>query len=54
MIATKRLAKSFAKYWIAGTLATLFVAWLLWRRNEKELAVATVLISPFPFPGPEA
>jgi hypothetical protein len=46
--------KLWAKWWTVGTVATFAVAWLLWRRRRPGLAAAVVMISPFPWPGPEA
>ena len=50
----KKLTKQYAKWWVIGTVVTFVVAGLLWKCGQKELAIAEVMISPFPFPGPEA
>ena len=46
--------KMWAKWWLIGTALTFFVAWMLWRRHHEAMAAAVIMISPFPWPGPEA
>jgi hypothetical protein len=46
--------KLWAKWWTVGTVATFAVAYVLYRRRKPVAAAAVVMISPFPWPGPEA
>jgi hypothetical protein len=50
----KKLFKSWAHFWLIGTIVTFGIAWLLWRRGYPLEGAAVVMISPFPWPGPEA
>jgi hypothetical protein len=49
----KKLIRGYIHYWVIGTIATFAIAWLLWRNNKPIEAAAVVMLSPFPWPGPE-
>lgn len=43
-------AKSFAQWFVAGTVLTFGVAGVLWAAKQRALAAGVILVSPFPCP----